>query len=142
MEAKIIYNLEKIMAILRGELWHVTEPLGLNPTQANILILLTESENSTLSVVAGKLKLSKATVSDSIKSLKGKNFIMQMEHKSDSRIKILMLTETGKKIAGEISDYTKNVAAQIAKMHMSEKATLLESLENLNAKFSRSNFLK
>lgn len=137
LESDIIQALEAINMVFRASLGGSAESFGISQTQANIIIMVA-SGLTKISGLARKLGVTDATVSDSVKSLKRKELLTSVENTRDTRSKILALTEKGREIAKELSNYSENIRAQISEMHMSEKSVLLESLQNLSAKITAS----
>lgn len=129
-EIKIIDALEKLSLQLKKQLAEIAQRHNLSPAQAQIIILISGGV-SKLSGLAENLGVSSASVSDSVKSLKNKGLIEKAENTRDARSKILSLTDSGRKLVPVLKNYSAEFAQKLNKLHMSEKATLLEGLEKL-----------
>ena len=135
LENDIIQSLDRLNARLKALLGNFAMGLGLSQTQAMIILLINSGIDS-VSKIADELSVTSATISDSVKSLRAKNFVTATENIRDSRGKILAFTEDGQKIAAKLLGHTNKLTEKLSGMHMSEKAMLLEGLQNLSAKFS------
>jgi len=143
IEEQIINSIERISDMMRNLLWQTCEPLGLTPTQANILSLIAKSpkSQSNVSSLAERLMVSRPTISDSVKSLQNKGLVVFSQSKKDSRMKIISLSKQGQELADKILSYTEKFHESVSKIFMSDKATLNESLSVLTKKLEQDEML-
>src|SRR5690554_7038211 len=75
--------------------------------------------------------MTKATISDTIKTLEQKELISKEYEQHDTRSYIINLTKKGKDIADKTSFFTKEIHTPIDKLHQDDKENLLLSLLNI-----------
>lgn len=75
------------------------EPLGLTYTQFLVLMALWEKENITITQLAKRTGLSKATMTPLLKRLEQKEFIQRLTLSDNERQKIITLTQTGRALS-------------------------------------------
>ncbi|WP_204332902.1 MarR family winged helix-turn-helix transcriptional regulator, partial [Klebsiella pneumoniae] len=75
----------------------------MNPTQVQVLIFLLyhDKEKRKVSYLAAEFNMTKATISDTIKSLEQKDLIEKEYEETDTRSYTIHLTKKGKTIAGK-----------------------------------------
>ncbi|MDO5665654.1 MAG: MarR family winged helix-turn-helix transcriptional regulator [Bacteroidia bacterium] len=138
IEGKIIASLERISQAFRVLLWQKSKEFSLTPLQTQILIfLLTQSEEKKkVSYLAKEFNVTKATISDTIKTLEQKSLIIKKNEILDSRSYIINLTKKGIEIAEQTSDFAKQIYIPVIKLSQNDKHNLLLSLikviEHLN----------
>lgn len=80
--------------------------------------------------------MTKATISETVKSLEQKNLITKEYEPHDTRSYIIHLTQKGKEIADKTSYFTQQIGAPIKNLDEESKENLLQSLfgviEHLN----------
>lgn len=132
-ESKIVASLERIAQAFRVLLWEESKEFSLSPIQVQILIFLLyhSSEKRKVSYLADEFNMTKATISDTIKTLEQKNLITKEYEQHDTRSYIIHLTKKGKDIADKTSFFTKEIQAPIEKLHPDDKENLLLSLLNI-----------
>lgn len=133
IESKIVASLERIAQSFRVLLWRESKEFSLSPIQVQVLIFLLHhsDEKRKVSYLAGEFNMTKATISETIKTLEQKNLITKEYEPYDTRSYIINLTETGRKIADETSFFTKEIKTPIDKLHQDDKENLLLSLLNI-----------
>lgn len=132
-ESKIVASLERIAQAFRVLLWQESKEFSLSPIQVQVLIFLLyhSSEKRKVSYLADEFNMTKATISDTIKTLEQKNLITKEYEANDTRSYVIHLTKKGKDIAGKTSFFTKEIQAPIEKLHPDDKENLLLSLLNI-----------
>lgn len=133
IESKIVASLERISQSFRVLLWQESKDFSLSPIQVQVLIfLLHHSDNKRkVSYLADEFNMTKATISDTIKTLGQKKLITKEYEQHDTRSYIIHLTKKGKDIANETSFFTKEIRTPIDKLHPDDKENLLLSLLNI-----------
>ncbi|MCY1538853.1 MarR family protein [compost metagenome] len=126
-------SLERIAQAFRVLLWQESKEFSLSPIQVQVLIFLLHhsEEKRKVSYLAAEFNMTKATISDTIKTLEQKNLITKEYEQHDSRSYIIHLTTKGKDIAGKTSFFTKEIQTPIDKLHPDDKENLLLSLLNI-----------
>ncbi len=129
-ESKIVASLERIAQAFRVLLWQESKDFSLSPIQVQILIFLLHhsEEKRKVSYLADEFNMTKATISDSIKTLEQKGLISKAYEPQDTRSFIIQLTKKGKEIAAKTSMFTKELHKPLDKLLPGDKERLLLSL--------------
>lgn len=130
IESKIVASFERISQSFRVLLWQQSKEFPLTPTQIQLLIFLLHHgpENRKVSYLAEEFNMSKATISDTVKTLEQKKLIVKEYGGLDTRSYTINLTDTGRNIAERTSLFTKEIRTPIDKLDDKSKETLLSSL--------------
>lgn len=130
IEDKIIASLERISQAFRVLQWRESKEFSLTPLQMQVLIfLLTQSEEKRkVGYLSKEFNVAKATISDTIKTLEQKELIIKENEKTDSRSYIISLTDKGRKISSQTSDFAKEIYMPLLKLNQEDKNNLLLSL--------------
>ncbi len=130
VEGKIVASLERISQAFRVLLWQESKEFALTPLQMQVLIFLfTQSEEKRkVSYLAKEFNITKATISDTVKTLEQKSLIIKENEILDSRSYIISLTEKGEEIAEQTSVFAREIYRPIAKLNHDDKYNLLLSL--------------
>jgi DNA-binding MarR family transcriptional regulator len=133
IESRIVASLERIAQAFRVLLWQESKEFSLTPIQVQVLIFLLyhSEEKRKVSYLAGEFNMTKATISDTVKTLEQKKLITKEYEQHDTRSYIINLTKKGKDIARETSLFTKEIRTPIDKLHQDDKENLLLSLLNI-----------
>lgn len=132
-ESKIVASLERIAQAFRVLLWQESKEFSLSPIQVQVLIFLLHhsEEKRKVSYLANEFNMTKATISDTIKTLEQKTLISKEYEQHDTRSYIINLTKKGQEIAAETSFFSKEIRTPIDKLHQDDKENLLLSLFNI-----------
>ncbi len=130
IESKIVASLERVSQAFRVLLWNESKEFSLSPIQVQVLIfLLTHSdEKRKVSYLADEFNMTKATISDTVKTLEQKLLIQKEYEQHDTRSYIINLTKKGKAIAEQTSLFAKQIQVPIDKLNATDKENLLLSL--------------
>jgi DNA-binding MarR family transcriptional regulator len=129
-ESKIVASLERIAQAFRVLLWQESKEFSLTPIQVQVLIFLKfhSEDKCKVSYLADEFNMTKATISETVKTLEQKKLITKEYEQKDSRSYIIHLTAKGKEIAEKTSLFSKEILKPIDKLHQDEKENLLLSL--------------
>ena|SRR5690554_5715334 len=129
-QSKIVIALERISQAFRVLLWDQSKELSLSPIQVQILIFLLyhNPEKRKVSYLAKEFNITKASVSDTIKTLEQKQLIAKETHPNDSRSYTISLTEKGKQLAEQTSVFAQHIREPINNLEPGIQENLLESL--------------
>ncbi len=132
-ESKIIASLERISQAFRVLLWQESKEFSLSPIQVQVLIFLLHhsEEKRKVSYLADEFNMTKATISDTIKTLEQKNLITKEYEPQDTRSYIISLTRKGKETAEKTSVFTTQIRTPIDKLPQEDKEKLLRSLMDI-----------
>ncbi len=130
IESRIVASLERVSQAFRVLLWNESKEYSLSPIQVQVLIFLLHhsDQKRKVSYLAEEFNVTKATISDTIKTLEQKLLIKKEYEQHDSRSYIIHLTKKGKETAEQTSLFAKQVQVPIDKLHSSDKENLLLSL--------------
>jgi DNA-binding MarR family transcriptional regulator len=130
VESRIIASLERVSQAFRVLLWNESKEHSLSPIQVQVLIFLLHhsEEKRKVSYLAEEFSMTKATISDTIKTLEQKALIKKEYEEHDTRSYIIHLTKKGKEIAEQTSSFAKQIQIPVDKLHSTDKENLLLSL--------------
>lgn len=143
VESKIVASLERIAQAFRVLLWQESKAFSLTPIQVQVLIFLLyhSPEKRKVSYLAQEFNMTKATISDTIKTLEQKKLITKEQECHDTRSYIIQLTEKGEEIAHMTSLFSREIRNPIDKLHPDDKENLLLSLLNIIRHLNRSDVI-
>lgn len=129
-ESKIVASLERISQAFRVLLWQESKEYLLSPIQVQVLVFLHyhSDEKCKVSYLADEFNITKATISDTVKTLEQKKLINKEFEPQDSRSYIIRLSKKGKEIANKTSMFTREIYEPIDKLNKNDKDNLLLSL--------------
>ncbi len=88
--------------------------IDITPVQSRILMFISEGEDVSATDIIEKFKsINKSTLSEVLNNLEKNNYIVRKEAKSDSRKKILSLTDNAKEIVCLLKKNFDNVAHKV-----------------------------
>lgn len=142
-DSKIVVALERIAEAFRVLLWSEGKALGLSPIQIQILIFLRfhTKEKCKVGYLAQEFNLTKATVSEAVKSLEDKRLITKEPELSDSRSYTICLTSEGNRLAERTSSFAETVERPVSEMTEMQKEVLLASLLELIFKLQKAGII-
>lgn len=130
VDSRIVAALERIAQAFRVLLWQESVEFSLSPIQLQALIFLLHhsDEKAKVSLLAAEFSMTKATMSDTVKSLEEKKLVKKQTDPSDSRSAFIRLTPKGKGIAEKASLFANELQTPVAKLSASEKSDFLLNL--------------
>lgn len=130
IESKIVASLERISQAFRVLLWNESKEFSLSPIQVQVLIFLLHhsDQKRKVSYLASEFNMTKATISDTIKTLEQKLLIKKEYEPHDTRSYIIQLTEKGKDFAEQTALFAKQIEVPIDQLQSKDKENLLLSL--------------
>jgi DNA-binding MarR family transcriptional regulator len=128
--SKIVASLERIAQAFRVLLWQESKAHALTPIQVQMLIFLLHhsEEKRKVSYIAREFNMTKATVSDTVKTLVQKNLITKEFEPYDTRSYVIHLTNAGKDIAEKTSLFSGEIHAPVERLSQVDREILLKSL--------------
>ena len=132
-ESKIVASLERISQAFRVLLWQESKEHALTPIQVQVLIFLLHhgEQKRKISYLALEFNMTKATISDTVKTLDQKGLIYKEFEMHDARSYIIHLTPKGKEIADQTSLFTKEIRKPLEELNPVDKENLMLSLFNV-----------
>lgn len=130
VESKIVASLERISQAFRVLLWHESKEHSLTPIQVQVLIFLLfhDSEKCKVSYLADEFNMTKATISDTVKTLENKNLISKVYEPNDLRSYVIKLTKKGEEIAYQTSLFSNEIFKPIEELRQDDKEMMLLNL--------------
>lgn len=130
VESKIVASLERVAQAFRVLLWNESKEYSLSPIQVQVLIFLLHHsrEKRKVSYLADEFNMTKATISECVKTLEQKQLIVKEHEPHDTRSYSIHLTETGEEIAKKTSFFADQIQIPIDNLSPSAKDNLLAGL--------------
>jgi len=130
IDGKIVVALERISQAFRVLLWNESKEHSLSPIQVQLLIFLLHHGEikRKVSYLAKEFNMTKATISDTIKTLEHKGLITKTHESLDTRSYTIHLSDKGRAIACQTALFTRELQTPIDKLSADDKDNLLMSL--------------
>lgn len=137
LDAKLVLALERISHVFRVLLWEQTKQYNLSPIQTQILIYIYHQPeyDRNISTLAIRLNVTKATISDAVKSLVQKKLVKKQTDKEDARYFYLTLTNKGSELVKKIESWGEQFRKNFREIPDKDKTTLYETLLRLLINF-------
>jgi len=132
LDGKIVAGFERLSQVFRVLLWEKAKKYDLSPIQIQLLIFVKHhaDSKSTVSYLAKEFNLSKATISDTIKTLEQKKYITKVLNIRDSRSYTIALTAKGLEIVLLTEDFTNPLYDLVTETAENDKAVLWENINS------------
>ena len=126
IEGKIFTALERLSDAFRVLLLHQAKSIGASPMQLKILIFLHQQDIAYCqpSYLATELNVTKATLSDSMKSMESKGWIIKVPNVKDSRSYSVQLTQLGEQLVEKTIDFSRPLIHPIEQIGYKDKENL------------------
>lgn len=133
IDKTIVSILEKIGQAQRSLMWDVAKKEKMSPVQIQFLIYINEKPDpmNKVSIIAREFDLTKATVSDAVNSLEEKKLIKKIREKDDKRSYMLQLTAKGRRVVGNVSNWSEVLIKQVSLFPEDEKKRVMLFLMEL-----------
>jgi DNA-binding MarR family transcriptional regulator len=134
VNSKVIVSLEKLSEVFRVLLWDSGKEYGLSPIQIQLLLFVRFHPEEVLRKVAYMAKefnMTKATISDSLKTLEQKGLVRKKTDVEDARSVTISLTAKGEKISLHVSTYAGALDSALERLAPKERDSLLLTLMRL-----------
>lgn len=128
--AKLVVALERIATAYRVMQWNQAKDMGLQPIQLQVLTFLHfhPAKHCTVTALAAEFALTKASMSDTVKSLEQKGLVGRAADPADARSHYLFLTDKGKAEAAAAPHYADAMLPALDGLDAAAKEKLLEGL--------------
>ncbi len=135
---KLGFALNRVQVAMRADSWEVFGENDLNPTQGQILVLLSErSGGLRLGEIADELAVSAPTVSDSVKSLVEKEYLRKTKAVEDARALQIRLTAKGKRLVERLDAVGSTIEDVLASLPEAEQLRLYKSMLHMVRELQR-----
>ncbi|WP_291911756.1 helix-turn-helix domain-containing protein [Chitinophaga sp. CB10] len=128
--SKVVAALERLSEAFRVLLWQEATQFGLSPIQIQVLTYLLHypEEKRTVTALASYFNMTKATISDAVKSLEQKKYLVRKASVTDTRSHSLQLVKEGKAVAKKVERFALPLEESVAQVPAKEQGMLLEQL--------------
>ncbi|RFS22403.1 MarR family transcriptional regulator [Chitinophaga silvatica] len=137
--SKVVASLERLSEAFRVLLWQEATQYGLSPIQIQVLTFLLHypEEKRTVTTLATYFNMTKATISDAVKSLEQKNYLTRKPSPTDTRSHTLHLVKEGRAIAKKVERFADPLQETVEQLSSKEQIGLLEQLMQLIHKLNQ-----
>lgn len=127
---KIVAVLERLAGVFRHVLWQEATQVGLSPLQLQIVVFLRfhRPGQGTVSYLAREYHVSRATVSEAVKSLEQKQLVSRHTDPADLRSHSLQLTPAGRQLADRAGRFAGPLSRPVARLPARQKLSMYLSL--------------
>ncbi|RAJ01715.1 DNA-binding MarR family transcriptional regulator [Chitinophaga skermanii] len=129
--SKIVVAFERLSEAFRVLMWNEAKQHGISSTiQIQLLTFLLHypKDKKTVTNLAEHFNLTKATISDAVKTLEQKGFVQRKVLLNDTRSHTLVLTKEGKQIAQKVERFAQPIQHSVGSIAATKQAELLEQL--------------
>jgi len=139
ISSKIVAGMERISEVFKILLWDKAKQVGLSPIQIQILIFLAfhKRELCNVSHLAKEFNVTKPTVSDAVRILDKKGFILKDFSSADSRSYTIILSDLGIELVSKTYDFSDPLKTQVKGLSPVELQSLFRTLSQLIYKLNR-----
>ncbi|HVI48886.1 MAG TPA: MarR family winged helix-turn-helix transcriptional regulator [Chitinophaga sp.] len=131
--SKVVVALERLSEAFRVLLWQEATQYGLSPIQIQVLTFMLHypEEKRTVTSLASYFNMTKATISDAVKSLEQKSYLVRKPSTTDTRSHTLHLLKEGRAIAKKVEHFATPLQEAVDAKPTKEQGALLEQLMQL-----------
>ena len=143
LKSKIVTGLERISEAFKVLLWEKAKLLGLSPIQIQILIFIAHHklEFCNVSHLAKEFNITKPTVSDAVKALNDKGYIIKDFSSEDSRSYSILLSKPGEQIVADTENFANPLKGYLKEIPNENLESLFGTLSQLIYKLNRTGIL-
>lgn len=130
LESNIVQGLERISEVFKTLLLEKAKKHGISPIQIQILLFINSHRSDLTNVthLAKEFNLTKATVSDAIKSLYSKAYVEKDFSNQDSRSYSLFISPSGKTLIQDLENYSLSLEKILIESKLPNPESLYSSL--------------
>lgn len=133
LESKILNGLERLSEALKALLWEKAKVYGISPIQIQILLFVANHklEICNVSYLAKEFNVTKATISDAVRVLLNKKHLKKDYSPTDNRRYNLLVTPSGKKLVGNLSEYANVFTEELSSFNEKELSNIFDTISKL-----------
>ncbi|OUJ70850.1 MarR family winged helix-turn-helix transcriptional regulator [Hymenobacter crusticola] len=133
LDSKIVASLERLTGVFRHLLWQEATHCGLSPLQLQVVVFLRFHPlgQCTVSTLAREYHVSRATISDAVKTLTQKLLISRRTDPADLRSHFLQLTPEGERLADQAGRFAEPLHPPVASLPARQKMSVYLGLLTL-----------
>jgi DNA-binding MarR family transcriptional regulator len=128
---RIATGLSKISQAMKAKAWQEGFSEGITPTQGQILTFLRQRKKSnptSLTDIAGHMAVSSATVSEALRVLEEKKFVVKESSFEDRRFLTVRLTDSGRQLADKVFSWPDFLSSSVEDLTSHEQEVFLKVL--------------
>ncbi|RIA11072.1 transcriptional regulator [Flavobacteriaceae bacterium MAR_2010_72] len=143
ISSKIVAGLERLSEVFKIMLWEKAKLVGLSPIQIQILVFIAFHKRNlcNISHLAKEFNVTKPTISDAVRVLDNKGFIIKDYSSSDNRSYTILLSDLGHEMVSKIDDFSNPLKTQIDGFSKPELQSLFATLSQLIYKLNQNGIL-
>jgi DNA-binding MarR family transcriptional regulator len=129
VSCKVVHALERISESFRVMLWNEGKDVNISPIQVQILTYLAHfpTSESTVTALSIYFNMTKATISDALKTLELKELVKRKVNPNDTRSYQILLTRSGKSMAKKVEGFAQPLLEVVREIPIDKQAQLLHS---------------
>jgi DNA-binding MarR family transcriptional regulator len=141
--SKIVVGLERISEVFKVLLWEHAKVIGLSPIQIQILIFIAyhRPELCNVSHLAKEFNITKPTVSDAIRILDKKKYIIKDYSLSDNRSYSILLSNLGRKTVSQTENFANPIEKQLKNIEPDDLENVFKTLSKLIYQLNKNGIL-
>jgi DNA-binding MarR family transcriptional regulator len=127
VSCKVVHALERISESFRVMLWNEGKDVNISPIQVQMLTYIAHFQTSECTVTAMSVyfNMTKATISDALKTLELKELVKRKVNPNDTRSYQIQLTRTGKSMAKKVEGFAQPMLNVVREIPVDKQAHLL-----------------
>lgn len=144
LEAKILNGLERLSEALKALLWEKAKIHGISPIQIQILLFVANHNKQicNVSYLAKEFNITKATISDAVRILFKKGYLVKDFSPADNRRYNLLLTPTGTALVSSLSAYASPFEEELSMFEEQDLHILYNTITKLIFQLNQRNIIQ
>lgn len=132
LHQKLAHAMGRVQTAMRADSWEEFGQQGLNPTQGQILLLLSQrAAGLRLKEIAAELAVSAPTISDSVRVLTEKGYVSKTRIAADARAIAVRLSPRGIRMVNRLDSVSATIEAALASLPEAEQVQLFRTMLHL-----------
>ena len=140
---KIADGLERISEVFKTLYWQKAKVHNISPIQIQIVMFVAkhQAQLCRVSYLAKEFNLTKATISDAVRVLLNKGYLVKEFSTTDNRSYLLKLSDDGKKLVNDLESFSEPVMSALEFIDINELESFYSTLTKLISTFNKSGVL-
>lgn len=138
LDYKIVSGLDRISQVFKTLLLEKSKQFHLSPIQIQLLIFIRyhSEDKATISYLSQEFHLSKPTISETVKILEQKKYVLKSTDQSDTRSYKIQITELGKNIVSQTEDFINPLTEIVTNVELDDKLILWKNITEVISKLN------
>ena len=144
LESKILNGLERLSETLKALLWEKAKIYEISPIQIQILLFVSNHAPSicNVSYLAKEFNVTKATISDAVKVLLKKDYLVKDYSPTDRRRFNLQISKSGNTLVNQLSDYASPISDELSNFTETELIHTFDTISKLIFKLNQRDIIQ